>query len=228
MIEFFKRPEFVNLTELSIVLRLLLAVISGGILGFERTRKMRAAGLRTYMLVCVGASMAMMAGQYLFSISGTGDPSRIAAQVVSGIGFIGAGTIMMTGYHRVKGLTTAAGLWLCGCMGIAIGCGFYFGAIMMLCITLLAIVAGDRFQTYYLSRSNKMRLYIMFDSPDSLKEFLIAMKNGDITVSDFDFIGNMGNGVSASFMLKIGPGYKHQQVLDRIYSMPGVAFVEEV
>ena len=116
---------------LSILLRLLLAMLFGGVIGLERGRKRRAAGFRTYMLVCLGAALTMLLSQYLHRMLNTVwsgaaltiDVSRISAQVINGIGFLGAGTIIVTGRQQVKGLTTAAGLWASACMGIAIGAG---------------------------------------------------------------------------------------------------------
>ena len=92
-----------ELNDFTIVVRLLLSAIAGGLLGLERMRKLRAASLRTYMMVCIGACIAMVTGESVVIHFGSGDPGRIAAQVISGIGFIGAGTIMMTGYNRIKG-----------------------------------------------------------------------------------------------------------------------------
>ena len=119
----------------SIVIRLLAATLCGGLLGMERERKKRPAGLRTYILVCMGAALVIMTNIYITDLYGTGDPTRLAAQVVSGIGFLGAGTIIVTTRNRVRGLTTAAGLWASACMGIAIGAGFYIGACQ-LCMPL--------------------------------------------------------------------------------------------
>lgn len=120
----------------SVLFRLVLAMFAGGILGLERVRKRRPAGSRTYMLVSVGAALAMLLGQYEFAMV-TGpwaeaaaeigqrvDVSRFGAQVINGIGFLGAGTILVTGRQQVKGLTTSAGLWASACMGLAIGAGF--------------------------------------------------------------------------------------------------------
>jgi putative Mg2+ transporter-C (MgtC) family protein len=115
-----------ELNPLSISVRLLLSVIFSGIIGLERQGQHHPAGLRTHILVCVGGCMTMLLGEYLFGVYGT-DPSRIGAQVISGIGFLGVGTIMSSGGH-VRGITTAAGLWASACMGLAIGAGFYFGA----------------------------------------------------------------------------------------------------
>lgn len=109
----------------SIILRLTLATICAGIIGLERGRKKRPAGLRTHILVCIGATLIMITGQYMRDILHIQDDvSRMGAQVISGIGFLGAGTIIVVGRNEVKGLTTAAGLWACACMGLAIGIGF--------------------------------------------------------------------------------------------------------
>ena len=119
-----------ELTLQSIVLRTVLAMLFSGILGYEREKKGRPAGFRTYMVVCLGSAIAMMTGIYLNQGTGSGDPGRIAAQVISGIGFLGAGTILVTRQNQVKGLTTAAGLWADACLGLALGAGFYSGAVI--------------------------------------------------------------------------------------------------
>lgn len=106
---------FREVTLQAVVFRLVLSVLIGGILGFERGLKNRPAGLRTYVLVCVGATIVMLTNQYIYQNAGTGDPVRMGAQVISGIGFLGAGTIMVTPHNQIKGLTTAAGLWASVC-----------------------------------------------------------------------------------------------------------------
>lgn len=113
----------------SVCLRIVLSLIIGGILGLERGRKNRPAGFRTYILVCLGSTLVMMTNQYVYQVFGTSDPTRMGAQVVSGIGFLGAGTIIVTGRQQIKGITTAAGMWTSACCGLAIGIGFYEGAI---------------------------------------------------------------------------------------------------
>lgn len=118
-----------EITYVSILFRLLLSVIIGGILGLERGRKNRPAGLRTYILVCLGSTVVMMTNQYVSQCLNTGDPVRMGAQVLSGIGFLGAGSIMKTGRNQIRGITTAAGLWASACIGLAIGIGFYEAAI---------------------------------------------------------------------------------------------------
>ena len=113
-----------ELNWISIVLRLALAIICGGIIGIERGRKGRTAGFRTHVLVCIGAALTVLTNQYMMQYFGGGDPARLGAQVINGIGFLGTGTILITEQREVKGLTTAAGLWASACMGLAIGAGF--------------------------------------------------------------------------------------------------------
>ena len=114
-----------DLTYTEIATRIILSVLFGGILGMERGMKNRGAGLRTYMLVCLGSCVVMMTNQFLYQSYQSGDPARLGAQVINGIGFLGAGTIIVTKRNQIKGLTTAAGLWTSACAGLALGIGLY-------------------------------------------------------------------------------------------------------
>ena len=115
-------PRELNLY--SLIIRIVLSLFIGGILGFDRGRKNRPAGFRTYMLVCLGSTLVMITNQYVFQVFKSGDPVRLGAQVVSGVGFLGAGTIILTGHNQVKGITTAAGIWTAACCGLTIGIGY--------------------------------------------------------------------------------------------------------
>ena len=123
-----KFPWLLEPNLLTLIIRTLMAIICAGVIGFERDAHGSAAGLRTHILVCLGAMIAMSTGVFA-ATHFSGDASRIGAQVVSGIGFLGAGTIMVNRGH-IKGLTTAAGLWTSACIGLAIGTGFYEAAIV--------------------------------------------------------------------------------------------------
>jgi putative Mg2+ transporter-C (MgtC) family protein len=128
--------EKVNLISISV--RILMSMICGGLIGIERGRSNQPAGMRTYMLVCMGAAVVMMTGQYMYDHFQTGDPARLGAQVISGIGFLGAGSIITFGKTKIKGLTTAAGLWTAACIGLSIGIGFYIaGIISTLAVSLI-------------------------------------------------------------------------------------------
>ena len=119
-----------------------MAIIFGGIIGYGRERERRPAGLRTHILVSIGSTLSMITNIYMCKIyNGYTDPTRLGAQVISGIGFLGAGTIIVTGKNKVRGLTTAAGLWACACMGLAIGAGFYSGVIIG-CLFISAVTVA--------------------------------------------------------------------------------------
>lgn len=127
------------ISELEVVIRLLLAAIVGGLVGLERELNNRPAGLRTHILVTVGSALVMLVSKYGFLEVNNSDPARLAAQVVSGIGFLGAGTIIMQG-NTVHGLTTAASLWTSACIGLALGAGYYIGGIAGAVIVLFTLV----------------------------------------------------------------------------------------
>lgn len=209
-------------------LRLLLAALLGGLVGLERTKKMRAAGLRTYMLVCLGSAMAMIVGLNVASANPNADPTRIASQVVSGIGFIGAGTIMMTGTHRVRGLTTAAGLWVTACLGLALGAGYYLYALVMFAVILLTMTLGSRLQDRFLRNSRRLRVYVLFEDASYLRTFLVFLRENEISINDFEQLNSIGGSIGASFVLKFGKDLSHAEMYNMVARREGVAFVEEV
>ncbi len=179
-----------NMDFLSVVLRLLLAVVCGGTIGLERGFKGRAAGFRTYILVCLGAVLTMLLGQYLAHTAPVGaissDVSRFGAQVINGVGFLGAGTILVTGSQEVKGLTTAAGLWAAACMGLAIGAGFYICVAAGILLILLCVLAMPYLEDLITSNTRNVNLYIEFSTLDSLGEVLSCIKAQDATVFDVE------------------------------------------
>ena len=114
---------------ISSALRIILATLMGAVIGKERKIRGRSAGTRTYAIVCVGSCLAILIDMYLFQRMGMANTPRIGAQVISGIGFLGAGTILVRSDNKIQGLTTAASLWASACLGLALGTGFYEGAI---------------------------------------------------------------------------------------------------
>ena len=154
---------FGNLRDLnvaSVALRLALAMLFGGTIGFERGIRQRAAGLRTHMLLCVGSASTMLCSQYIYASYGVGDPARLSAQVISGIGFLGAGTIIVTKRNEIKGLTTAATLWSTACMGIAVGVGFYECAMIMYILLIIILVFVSVLDKKYLKIPTSTALYL--------------------------------------------------------------------
>lgn len=139
-----------DLNVISVTVRLLLSILFGGAIGLERQGSHHPAGLRTHILVCIGSTMTTMLGQYMF-LQFHSDPSRIGAQVVSGIGFLGVGTIILNGGH-VRGITTAAGLWASACMGLAVEIGFYEGAIIGFAAVIFALIIIRKINNFYYKR----------------------------------------------------------------------------
>lgn len=226
---FAERIGLMELNEMTVAVRLLMAVICGGILGLERTRKRRAAGLRTYMLVCIGATVVMLTAQFMSIYFQQADLGRMPAQVISGIGFLGAGTIMVTRYYRVKGLTTAAGLWAAACMGIAIGIGFYFGAVLTCLVLLFIMLFADRFEISFTRRLRRLHLYIIFTDIEGLKPFLASLRAGGMEISDVETLpsGNQ-QGIGLFCLLKFPASITRDEAFARIENADGVIFAEEV
>ena len=130
------------MSNTQIIIRLLISVLVSGLIGLERQLHRRAAGLRTHILVCVGSTLIMLTSLYIFDIykdKVAVDPSRIASGVITGIGFLGAGTIIRYG-EEIRGLTAAASLWVVAALGLAVGCGFYTAAIATTVIVLLTLM----------------------------------------------------------------------------------------
>ncbi|MDR3600770.1 MAG: MgtC/SapB family protein [Desulfosporosinus sp.] len=157
-----------RITDYEIALRIFLACVFGGIVGFERERNDSPAGFRTHILVCLGAALIMILSMYAFADFTTvsKDPARLASQVVSGIGFLGAGTILRDG-GSVRGLTTAASLWVVSAIGLATGAGFYFSAFLA---TFLVFVTLERSIEHYFFRSKQVLRIVTVNGTCKVKE----------------------------------------------------------
>lgn len=168
-------PEFVNTLRefslLTVVVRLLLALLLGGLVGLERERSRQAAGLRTHILVCTAATMTMLIGIFATEVMDfSTDPLRIAAQVVSGIGFIGAGAIMVRSGRHIKGITTASGLWCTAAIGLAVGAGFYEGAIICSIIVLIVMSLLKKLDKSLLFKNTDSYIYFEIKGSDNVNQ----------------------------------------------------------
>lgn len=168
------------ISELHILLRLLLALLLGGLVGFEREQSNHAAGLRTNILVCLGSCLLMLLSMYGFSAfvdepNVRVDPARLAAAVITGIGFLGAGTILFTG-KSITGLTTAASLWVVSAIGLAVGAGFYFASATATIMVLLTLWAFNKLEKRYISTK---------------KEYVLKIKANELSQALLDINGLM-------------------------------------
>ena len=161
---------------LSITIRLLLAMGVGLVIGIDREMKRRVAGIKTHILVCVGAAMVMITSQYMLTQFGTGDPARLGAQVISGVGFLGVGTIIVTGRNQVRGLTTAASIWACACLGLAAGIGFIEGVIVALVCIVFTLKVLGKLDKVVQKRAREIDFYIEFENNEGLNKFSEKMK----------------------------------------------------
>ena len=173
-----------ELTIWSILLRILISIVLGGFIGVERGMKNRPAGLRTYMLVCLGSCVVMLINQYTAQVFGTGDPVRLGAQVISGIGFLGAGTIVVTSHNQIKGLTTAAGLWASACIGLAIGIGLYEVAIVAGVGVFLVLTVLHECDYYMRSRTRMVDVYIELEQTVNLGKFIRNIRDMGLEISN--------------------------------------------
>ena len=215
----------------SVLFRLTLAVIFGGLIGIERGRKRRPAGFRTHMLVCLGAAMTMLISQHLWLHGFDTDLTRLGAQVVSGIGFLGAGTILVTGRHQIKGLTTAAGLWASASIGLAIGAGFYVGALFAFGFVLLAITLFSRLEAKLIASARNMNLYVEYFDSETLGRVIDNLKKMNVKIYDVEITKNRASeGISTGAILsvRLPRSLPHAVVMAEIASSDGVRSVEEL
>ncbi len=217
---------------LGICIRLALATIAGIIIGMDREYKNKGAGIKTHALVCIGAAMAMIINEYVlhtYPDSNT-DLTRIGAQVISGIGFLGVGTIMVTGRNEVKGLTTAAGLWACAGIGLAAGIGFIEGTLIAMVFVILVLRVLNPIDAYLRQRARDFEVYIELENSSVIKSLLMGLREKKIVISDFHTMKDKQElaSVSITMSLRIPRHGQRQSCLLYIRSMDGVNYVEEI
>ena len=232
ILDFIKSLDLRSLNEISITLRFVLAVICGGIIGLEREHKHRPAGFRTHILVCMGAASVMMTSQYLISLTGFAtDPARLGAQVIAGIGFVGAGTIMVTKRRQVKGLTTAAGLWDASIVGLALGVGFYEAGIYATFLILAVEIVLSKLDWYLISNAKLINVYVEYETPENLTDILAALKEQGVRVLDIEITKNkleVDVHISAIISLQLEKRGQNGIVLNILSNSDGVRAVEEL
>ena len=226
-----------ELNMMSVLFRLFLSVLIGGILGLERERKNRPAGLRTYILVCLGASLVMMTNQYVYNYYDTGDPVRMGAQVISGIGFLGAGTIILTGRNQIKGITTAACLWAAACSGLAIGIGFYEGALVSAIIIMFIMTGVRRLDVWTRNHSCYLEIFLEFQGGrNAFSQFLEFARLHDFNVTNIQVSQEefhhkeRGKQKTISYTVSITSKVRrtHGEMIDILSKAKGIQYIEEL
>ena len=218
-----------EVTVTEIILRVLISVAIGGLIGLERGMKNRPAGLRTYMLVCVGACVVMLTNQYTYQVYQVGDPVRMGAQVISGIGFLGAGTIVVTSRNQIKGLTPAAGLWTAGGIGLAIGIGLYEVALAASVAVFIILTVLHQLDFRVRKKAHILEAYVELNQQTHLGNFLKEARDRGLEPSNVQLDHeDVVSGSQLSFIVTI-KGKKSQNqdaMFTQLRKLEGVEYIE--
>lgn len=226
-----------DINSITIIFRVLLSMLIGGIIGVERDIKQRTAGLRTHMLVCMGAAVVMMTNQYVVEAfpDQTVDITRMGAQVVSGIGFIGAGTILVTSENRIRGLTTAAGLWAAATLGLAIGIGFYEIAVVGGLAVVAILIFLRPFKRFIHDKTNATELKLIIHADNGFDDFLKLTSSMDVKIAHIkvekDLMASKqteDTGVIFTVTISIGDQLSREDFLEKLEFMEGINNVVEI
>ena len=228
------------LTNIDIIIRIVLSLIAGSLIGMERGGKSQPAGIRTHSVVCVAACLIMMTNEFVSYKFGTGDPTRLGAQVVSGVGFLGAGTILIKENKKITGLTTAAGIWGAAGIGLAIGVGFYEGAILT-AISIWGIISMFQPLKIYLQKRSKIiELYIVVNSTEAYNRVLVYCAENRIRITDsrtafgevnqsrIQYFAVPEKKIASFITLELPGRFEHLRLMEELSDIVGVIYIEEI
>ena len=224
---------FRDMDMLAVTARLILAVICGGAIGIEREIKRRPAGFRTHILICMGSAITILTNLYLYQLMHLyTDVSRMGAQVIAGISFVGAGTIIVTRRQRVKGLTTAAGLWTAAIIGLACGAGYAEAAIFTTVLVLFAELVLSKIEYRYARKKSDANLYIEYRHPDTIKQLVRILREKKVSLNDME-VNRIAEGedkyrYSAILTLRVSSQNMEKEIEGAFGSIDDVLTVEEL
>ncbi len=231
--------EFFNNYNISVILRLVTAVFVGSVIGMEREHKHRPAGFRTHILICLGSALTALTGQFLCTEFGTDtalldwscDPLRLSAQVVAGIGFIGAGSIIVTKRSQVKGITTAAGLWTTAILGIAIGVGFYSAVLYATVLILVAEILLSKLEYALAAKARRITLYVEYGENINIAAVMDVIKVKNVNILDIE-VAKTGDAdvkrTSAILTLQFNGKSVFEEITTELARMKGIYSVQEL
>ena len=221
-----------DLSFLAVAFRLVVSFFCGGLIGIEREYKRRAAGFRTHILICLGAAITTLTSQFLsLELGYFTDLTRLGAQVIAGIGFIGAGSILVTRRQRVKGLTTAAGLWTSAIIGLCFGAGFYEGGLVATVLILLAEIFLSKIERYVQNRSPEVNLYLEYLNKSDLERVLRLLQTEKVQVLHIESVRIAAPerpGASVLMWLRLPRKVKLETVTDKIKDLDNILSLEPV
>ena len=219
-LNFLRQPDLLGMT-----IRVLLALVCGGAIGIERTGKRRPAGFRTHILICLGAAMTTATSQYLYIVMHYPiSVSRMGAQVIAGVSFIGAGAIMMTKWQRVRGLTTAAGLWVVAIVGLCCGTAFYEGAVYATVLVLIAEVFFSKLEFHLLRDTREITVYAEYAKPSCLEDIVSRCHGLGVKIVDLEITKKSDSGGISCAVLSLlsRQGTGKEEILQKLADIEGV------
>lgn len=217
-------------TFINVLIRIFVSLVIGTIIGIDRGAKRRGGGARTTITVCLGATMVMLMEQYMEQIYGSDfDITRIAAQVISGVGFLGAGSILISG-HQIKGLTSAASIWTCACVGLAIGIGFLDGAVILTLFWLIGLHIVPFIEEKFYKHSRYMTIYIELEDGKAITAVSRKLKEDNCRIDTFDVDKPKAKGqqYQVTTTICVPKGVNKEEYLRTIQEMTGVSSINEV
>ena len=220
-----------EINPLSITLRIGLSILIGGILGAERSLRNRPAGFMTYVLVCMGSAIIMLTNHYIYTVMPGTDPARLGAQVVSGIGFLCAGTIIIKHKDEVYGLTTAAGLWVTAGLGLALGAGFYSGALIGCLFYIFSMSILRSVEVYIRHHARNMEVYLEYGPDFSMRALAEMAEQRGYELYDIqrDRVYTLDQDLgSLTFSLDLMHQHNHMEVMEELYYIKGVEYIQEI
>ena len=225
--------EFLEgMDNVAVAIRLVLATLCGSLIGWERVSKRHSAGIRTFALVSLGSAVATVLNIYLAILPGLdADVSRIPAGVVSGIGFLGAGTIIVTGRNQIKGLTTAASLWVASCMGMAFGAGYLSVGFVCFLLVMIANIILVHLSTQIEENSRFVSIYIEVEETNGVKKLRKKFAEDGFTISSMNKTKDktlLGSDIALMVDLDFGTKMAHQPFINELNELDFVSYVEEV
>ena len=216
----------------ALIIRMFWAMLVGTLIGIDREMKNRSAGIKTHVLVCIGAALVMMTSQYIqVTFPGVkADLNRIGAQVISGVGFLGVGTIIVTGKNQVRGLTTAAGLWACACCGLAVGIGFIDGTVIALIFIMFTLKVLNLLDVRIHKNAKILDIYLEFENNKAVRQFTEDMHGLEVKISGFELAKSQikGEGPSAIISLTVDDRKLRPVMLDTLRAMEYIRYAEEL
>lgn len=213
--------------EISVAVRLVLATVMGGIIGMERGATRHAAGLRTFMLVCVGAALAQIVNIHCVLTYGTGDPVRLAQGVINGIGFLGVGTIVVTGTSHIKGLTTAATLWTTAVLGISIGSGYLYSSVITFVLVIVAVKLMAGFSRRQMQHNRILQVKVEVISDDGIKNVVEYLREHGYRITEIDK-RKSDNKILLGLDIDLGKKLSHDGIVEEMSRIDDVEFVMEI